>query len=343
MVNGFTKRVGGMATLKDVAKHAGVSVAAASYVLSGKKQMSPNVTDRVEQAAKTLGYRLNGAARALRTGQTQMLGLIVPDITNPFFPQLARVIEARARNKSFLTVLFESGYEADTEEQGLNMLTERGVDGLIWVLSGSGRLPSGKPPLPTVIIDYAPPGWSSVRADDYDGGCKQARFAIEAGHKNVALLWGPLSVTSIQERRRGFLDTSIGELNIVLELDTAFNVNLPKTVERKLIDRHQDYTLLVCGNDVLAIGAMKSLKRAGIDVPGDVSVLGFDDTYLSETVEPPLSTMAQPTGKLGTLAVDLLLRSIQDNGAKPETIVVPVSLRERRSTRRLVPRADQSA
>lgn len=328
-----------MPTLKEVAQAAGVSVATASYVLTGKRRMSDDVMLRVREAAKRLGYQPNRAARALRMGRSHTLGLIVPDITNPFFPQLAQAIEARARAEGYATVLFESGYQSEAEAQALKFLTERDVDGIIWVLSGSGRVPTKRPSIPTVVVDYAPPGWSSVHADDYGGGQLQARFAIEAGHRNVALLWGPLSVTSIQERRRGFLDECVGDLNIVLELESHFTMSLARSVQAKLADRSSEYTLLICGNDVLAAGAMRSLRRAGIEIPDEVSVLGFDDTILCDIVEPSLSTIAQPTRKLGTLSVEMLLRALGDENRPPEVVVVPVRLRERLSTRRIVPDA----
>jgi LacI family transcriptional regulator len=324
-----------MATLRDVAKLAGVSVATASYVLTGKKRMSEEVEQRIHQAVQQIGFQPNSMARALRTGQSKTLGLIVPDITNPFFPQFAQAVETRARTEGYATVLMESGYEAQTELQNLDFLTSRGVDGLIWTLSGSGRLPSSKPSVPTVITDYAPSGWHSVHADDYGGGRLQARFALQAGHQKVMLLWGLLSITAIQERQRGFYDESAGRLTVVAELESPFSLNLSKSLERKLLSQAKDCTLLICGNDVLAIAAIKAFKRAGIAVPEQVSVIGFDDTPLSEIVEPSLTTIAQPTKKLGSLAVDLLLGQIQGRKDLTPQIIVPVSLIERGSTRRL--------
>jgi LacI family transcriptional regulator len=325
-----------VANLKDVAKLAGVSPATASYVLNGTKRVSGEVSERVRRAVVETGYQPNRAARALRTGQSHALGLIVPDITNPFFPELARVIEARARTEGYATVLIESGYEVQTEKQGLEFLISHGVDGLIWVLSGSGRLPSTKPSVPTVLVDYAPAGWYSVHADDYGGGRMQARYALASGHKDVALLWGPLSVTSILERRRGFYDESQGVLNIVTELESPFALELPKGIERNLLAKRGVYTFLVCGNDVLAVGAIRALKRAGINVPGEVSVIGFDDTYIAEVVDPPLTTIAQPTKKLGALAVETVVRSIQNLRPQCDTLIVPVSLKERASTQPVV-------
>jgi LacI family transcriptional regulator len=325
-----------MTTMKDVARHAGVSVATVSYVLNGNKPISSKVIERVQQAIRATGYQPNSLARALRTGRSKTFGLIVPDITNPFFPQLAQAIEARARAEGYATVLMESSYEADAEMQGLAFLTQRGIDGLIWTLSGSDRLPLSKPSVPTVILDYAPSEWFSVRADDYGGGRMQARFAKQLGHENVALLWGLRSITSIEERRRGFYDESAGGLNVVLELDTAFNLDLPKPLARKLVARRGDYSFIVCGNDVLAIAAIKTLKAQGIRVPEDVSVIGFDDTPMSTVIDPALTTIAQPTKKLGSLAVELLLGQLQNKKIPQSSVVVPVSLVERGSTKALV-------
>jgi LacI family transcriptional regulator len=246
-----------------------------------------------------------------------------------------RAIEARARAEGYATVLIESGYEPQTEKQGLDFLISHGVDGLIWSLSGSGRLPPKKPSVPTVLVDYAPAGWYSVHADDYGGGRMQARYALASGHKDVALLWGPLSVTSIQKRRSGFYDESKEALNVVTELESPFALELPKGVERKLLAKLGTYTFLVCGNDVLAVAAIRALKRVGVDVPGQISVIGFDDVYIAEVVDPPLTTIAQPTKKLGALAVETVVRSIQKIQPRHDTVIVPVSLKERASTRRI--------
>lgn len=332
-----------MATIKAVAKYAGVSPATVSHVINGTKRITPEVTERVRQAIASIGYRPNSVARALRTGQSKTLGLIVPDITNPFFPQLAQAVEARARTKGYATVLFESGYQADTEAQAVDFLVNRGTDGLIWILSGDDRLPAEPPHVPTVILDSAPAGWHSVRADDYGGGRMQARFALKTGHKNVVLLWGMPSVASIRERRRGFHDESAGRLNVVEELYTPFSLDLPRAVQRRLVSRRGTYSFLACGNDVLAVGAIKALKAAQIDVPAEVSVIGFDETPLATIVDPPLTTVAQPTKKLGTLAVDLLLSRIRGEAALRPSVVVPVSLIERGSTRAAHERATTEA
>lgn len=325
-----------MPTMMDVAQRAGVSIATVSYVLNGNKPISTEVVERVQQAMRVTGYQPNSVARALRTGQSKTLGLVVPDITNPSFPQFTRAIEARARAEGYAVVLMESISEADTEAQSLTFLTQRGVDGLIWMPSGNNRLPATKPSVPTVLLDYADIGWSSVRADNYGGGRMQARCAKQLGHKNIALLWGPRSSSSIQERRRGFYDESGGNLNVVLELDTPFTLELPKPLEHKLVSQRGSYSFIVCGNDVLAIATIKALKAAGINVPEEVSVIGFDDTPLSTIIDPPLTTIAQPVKKLGTFAVELLLAQLQDKDILQPTMVIPVSLIQRGSTKPLI-------
>jgi LacI family transcriptional regulator len=320
-----------MPTMMDVAQRAGVSVATVSYVLNGNKPISTEVVERVQEAMRATGYQPNSVARALRTGQSRTLGLVVPDLTNPSFPQFIQAIEARARADGYATILMESSNK-ETEAQSLTFLTQRGVDGLIWML-GSDHLPTTKPSVPTVILDYAPTGWLSVHADDYGGGRMQARFAKQTGHKNVALLWGARSLTSVQERRRGFHDESGGGLNIALELETPFSLELPKSLERKLEAERGNYSFLACGSDLLAIAAIKALRAMKINVPEDVSVIGFDDTPLSTVIDPPLTTIAQPIKKLGTFAVELLLIQIQDKDVLQPSMVIPVSLIQRSSTK----------
>lgn len=325
-----------MPTIRDVAKDAGVSTATVSHVINQTKNITPAVVARVKASMQKIGYQPNSVARALRTGQTRTLGFIVPDITNPFFPQLIQSVEAKARAQGYATVLLESGYDAKTEAQGLEFLIHRGVDGIIWIFSGSERVPTKPSSIPMVIIDYAPKGWASVRADDYEGGRLQAKFALEGGHRKVALLLGLLSVSSIQVRRKGFYDESQDKLELVVEVESPFSFDLPKTIAQELVKHHQHYSLLICSNDVLAIAAMKVLRRAGISVPDQVSVLGFDDTVLSEIVEPSLSTIAQPTEDISTIVIDNLLKQIQGIPVDKDPIIVPVKLIERGSTKRLV-------
>ena len=322
-----------MPTLKDVANIAGVSTATVSYVLTGKKRVSPEIETRIRQAVASTGYQPNRAARALRTGRTHSLGLIVPDIANPFFPQLAQAIEDRARREGYALVLIDAANDAEAELQGLAFLEQHNVDGLIWVPS-SERLPRRELPFPAVVLDHETPGFSTVCADDSGGGRMQARHALEMGHVHVALLSGPERLQSARERRRGFLETAAQGLDVMLDLHAPFTMSLPRDVERELIRRRNEFSFIACGNDSQAVAVLRALKTAGSRVPEDVSVIGFDNNMLAEIVDPALTTIEQPIRDIGHLAVELALEAMGGSSA-PRGLVVPVRLRERHSTRRL--------
>lgn len=324
--------MGKAVTLKEVAQRAGVSTATVSHVLNNKKSVTPDVYSRVQHAVASTGYRMNTAARALRTGRSKTLGLLIPDIANPFFPQLIKAVEARAKQEGYALVLFESGYEAQTERRGLAFLETQRVDGVIWVLSASDRLPARPHGLPTVVLDYAPHDWFAVRADDYEGGRLQARHAMNLGHTHALAVWGHFTVTSIRERRRGFLDEAAGRLTLIDELEAPFFLELGGEAQTRLLSQRGAYSFVVCGNDVLAIAVMRTLKAAGLRIPQEVSVIGFDDTPLCPIVDPPLSSIGQSVSQLGALAVEGLLQQLRPEPARPHQIIVPVNLEARGST-----------
>jgi LacI family transcriptional regulator len=319
-----------MTTLKDVAQIAGVSTATVSYVLTGKKHVSSEIENRIHAAVRQTGYQPNRAARALRTGRTHSLGLIVPDIANPFFPALAQAIEERARREGYALVLIDATYNPEAELQGLAFLEQHSVDGLIWVPS-SETLPRRDLPFPAVILDHPTPGFSTICADDQGGGRMQARHAIQLKHERVALLSGPQRLASARERRRGFIEGAQGALTLVLDLHAPFTLKLPREVEQELIARRGEYSFLACGNDNQAVAAMRLFRNAGISVPSDVSVIGFDNNMLAEIVDPGLTTIEQPIREIGSLAVEMALEAVRGKTAS-EDLIVPVRLNERGST-----------
>ncbi len=316
-----------MVNLKDVAQAAGVSVATVSYVLRGAKPVSREVELRVWQVARELGYQPNRSAQTLRTGRSRTLGLLVPDLTNPYFPALVQVIETTARALGYALILIDAQNDPATEREGLELLAGYSVAGSVWVPVGEPP----KPPFPTVIVDRPAEGFDAVQADHYQGGALLAAYALELGHHRIGLLSGPRELISAQERRRGFLE-GLGGLDPVWECAVPFALELPEAALARLT--RNEITLLVCANDVVAIGAVRSLKQLGRRVPGEVSVLGFDDVPWAALLEPPLATVRQPVAELGRTAVMLLHERIQAPEAPIKRQVLPVELVARRSAQK---------
>ena len=188
-----------MATIKHVAAKVGVSVATVSNALNGKRNVGSAVRRKVLSAAKELGYRPHRAAQAMRTGRTSAIGLVLPDLTNPFFSQLAQAIENRARRLGLLVCLVDSENCAQGETEGFKLLAQHGVDGLIWCPVGA-RLPPLLRELqrPIVLIDRPRPGFAVIHSNNYMGGRLLAKHALQKGHSRVGLLSGPRVLASAQ-------------------------------------------------------------------------------------------------------------------------------------------------
>jgi LacI family transcriptional regulator len=319
-------------TLDDVAKAAGVSTATVSYVISGAKRVSPATRARVEAVIAELGYRPSPSARSLRTGQHHMLGLLLPDLANPFFPALAQAVAETARELGYGLMLSESGSDSASEEQALDAMQQR-VDGIVWV--PETRHPDTKPHRPTVVIDRVGPDlleFDSVSSDHRLGGQLQARRIRELGHRRIGLLAGPADSVSARQRREA-LCAELGELRPEWIVEVPYSSELPRAAVRRLLD--SGVTLIVAANDAVAIGALRVLKAHGRRVPQDVSLMGFDDIPWATLVDPPLSTVSQPVRAIGRSAVELLHRRLGAREGEPTHRVLPVEYVERGSTQPL--------
>lgn len=319
-----------MAGLKDVAQEAGVSIATASHVLRGTKTVSAAVEQRVLDAAAKLGYRPNRSARALRTGRSGVLGLLIPDLTNPYFPALVQAIETACRALGYVLLVMDTGNDPQLEAEALTVLADYQVDGVIAVPVGTAFSP--EPGFPLVTVDRPMAGFDAVHADHYQGGRLLAQQALALGHTRVGFLCGPRSLTSAVQRREGFLDAAGAELQIVWEVEVPFAVSLPAPAVHHL--QRNIVTLVVCANDVVAVGALRILRQHGVRVPDEVALLGFDDIPWAELLEPPLSTVRQPVADIGRRAVHLLQARIAEPEKARQLETLPVTFVSRGSTAR---------
>lgn len=328
-----------MASMKEVARLAGVSVATVSNVLRGTKRVSAAVEERVRAAAAELDYLPNLQASALRTGRSGMLGVLLPDLSNPFFPALLQALTPAAREAGLVLLVHEAENDAELELEGLERLAAAQVDGLIWVPVDCAAPHVTERPaagLPVVTIDRPVPGTDVVVADHFEGGRLVARHLLEAGFERVALLNGPVGLPSSSARRRGFLEGFAPNVPL-WECEVGFGHRLPERARRLL--EGGDFDAVVCANDAVAIGAVRLLKLRGKRVPQDVSVVGFDDIPWAPLMDPPLTTVRQPLPALGAAAIRLLLGRLAEPGRAPRRVVMPVEFVERASTAPLRERA----
>ena len=324
-----------MATIKDIATAVGVSVATVSNVLNGKPNAGRIIRKKVLHAAKQLGYRPNRAAQAMRTGRTRAIGLVLPDLTNPFFPELAQAVENTARSLGLLVCLIDSQGRVDGESDGFALLMQHAVDGVIWCPLGP-RPPAALKKLdrPVVLIDRPGPGYAVVHSNYVMGGELLARYALRMGHTRVGLLSGPQDLESARQRRDGFVNASPSEIKIAWEVNVGFDGVLTAEAIHAL-EHRRNATLIVAGNDLIAISALRWLSEHAVNVPEDVSITGFDNIRWTDVVTPRLTTIAQPVGAIGAKAVELMQGSMSGEKMLARHTVFDVSLIERDSVKRL--------
>ena len=324
-----------MTTIRDIAGAVGVSVATVSNVLNGRPNVGADVRKRVLRVAKQLGYRPNRAAQAMRTGRTRTIGLVLPDLTNPYFPELAQAVERTARQAGLLVCLIDSQGSREGESDGFALLMQHAVDGIIWCPLGSRR-PAGVKQWrgPLVLIDRPRPGHDVVHADYLMGGRLLAQYARAMGHAKVGLLCGPQELASARLRREGFVQAWARPARVVWEHSVGFDgVLSPAAIQA--LRRPRGASLVVCGNDLIAISAMRCLAEHGLRVPLDVSVTGFDNIHWAGLVSPTLTTIAQPVGAIGARAVEVLRARLAGTALASRRSVFEVALVERESVRHL--------
>lgn len=321
-------------TLQDIAQQVGVSTTTVSYVLNGTGAVGAEMSKRIRATAKQLGYRANQAAKAVRTGKTRTIGLILPDLTNPFFPLLAQPIQMAAHEAGYAVLLIDSHGNIGWERSGAEDLLARGVDGIIWCpATETDSLAERKNEVPIVVIDRPLPDYDVVAADSYGGAQQLADHLLTQGHRAVGLVTGPLSLSSARLRRDGFVDRFSGTGVIAWAAENPFSIDLAESVRAAL--RDNTASAIVCGNDLIALGVIRVLYEQGIRVPDDVSVAGFDDISWAGFATPDLTTVRQPFAALGHQAIELLVRRIKGDTAPRIRLSLEMSVSARRSLKKL--------
>jgi DNA-binding LacI/PurR family transcriptional regulator len=329
-------------TIRDVAQRAGVSTATVSRVLAGIGNPRPDTASAVMAAAQALDYRPSGVARSLRMRRTRTLGLIVTDIQNPFFPELVQAADLAARGLGYSILLGSAAYDEHRAMHYLDLMVDRRVDGMIIASSqlsdDSWRWLLGSP-VPVVVVNAEPSGLPvTVVTSDNEGGARMAAgHLVGLGHRRIACIRGAESFTADVPRVGGFR-AACREAGLPaadtpeLRGDGQFEGGERATLE--IMEHHPQVTAIACYNDMTAIGAMRALRAAGRRVPAELSVIGCDDIAAASWVVPALTTVAQQKAEMGRIAVERLANTLDDpeHAAAPETIRLPMFLREREST-----------
>jgi LacI family transcriptional regulator len=332
-------------TVDDVAALAGVSTATVSRVLTDRGNARPETRRRVMEAAASLGYRPSGPARALQGHATGMLGLIMTDIAQPFYTELARVVESEARRHGYTIMLANGAADNDREAAYLDLLAERRVDGILvasWGITTRHLEWLVRAPVPVVLVSCEAPGVAlpAIVAASRDGARQAAEHLVGLGHRRLAEIVGPPLSAAAADRHAGVLDALDAAGIPADELAVAAcggDAATGEAAAAELVARRPRPTAIVCYNDLVALGAMRAVRAAGLRLPEDVSVVGFDDIALAELVHPGLTTVAQPGAEMATWAVGRLVEQIAaTRGGRslpvPDVLRMPCRLVVRGST-----------
>ena len=332
-------------TLADVAREAGVNVSTVSRSLNPEttKQVGPETAKKVNAIAKRLGYTPNAVARGLRTKRSKTIGVIVPDLTNPIFPPIVRGIDS---------VLVEDGYSAfvvntdnnqEYEEKLFDSLINRQVDGFIIATGHSeiGQLTKYyKQGIKAVMVNREATEVATpcVIGDDAAGIYAGVAHLVDLGHKRIVHLSGPPSFSTSRVRTKAFQE-SCRSLKVAGEVikSTAYSIEAGNVALSKYLrGKNLNFTGVIAGNDLLALGVYHALRDFGLECPKDVSVIGFNDMPFSPDFQPPLTTVASPHYEMGAEAARLLLAQIEGREIGALKITLPVKLVIRGSTARLL-------
>ncbi|MER6944796.1 LacI family DNA-binding transcriptional regulator [Nonomuraea sp. NPDC000554] len=317
-------------TIRDVAAASGVHVSTVSRAFSAPHLVNPETRTRVLAVAEDLGYRPNRAARALTTGRTQNIGLIVADIANPFFPPLIKAAQAQARLRDYHVFVADTDEDPQVEEDLIQTLSKQ-VDG---VLLCSPRLTNRtierlSEEVPFVVVNRRVKGLPTVLMDAGRGARLAVEHLIGLGHRRIALVTGPSGSWTSKEMQEAAA--------AMAEVDVVFLGPNPPTELGGLAAATDviasGATGVLAYNDLVAIGVIEGLVERGVSVPGDVSVIGVDDIVSGQLSRPKLTTIAMPTAAAGRIAVDMLLQSV-DSGATTGVTMLETSLIVRESTGR---------
>jgi LacI family transcriptional regulator len=326
-------------SLRDVAKAARVSVGTVSNVLNRPEVVAPETLARVQATIKELGFVPNGFARHLRSGQSRTLGLIVPDVANPFFTEVARGVEDAASKRDYAVFLCNSDESASKEDRYINVLIQQQVRGVLITPADmkSDRLEAMRERgIAVTLLDREIKGRKqcSVSVDDVHGGQIAIEYLAGLGHKNIAWVCGPESIPQVADRGAGVTKAAkVAGAKIETIRVPLMNAAKGEEAAKKILELNEMPSAIFCANDLLALGVMRALLASKVRIPEQVSVLGYDNIEFAPSAAVPLSSIAQPSYQMGVTAADLLLNECEDGDShEHQQIRFQPQLVERAST-----------
>src|SRR5688572_12278237 len=332
-----------MATIREVAESARVSYATVSHVINNTRLVSQETRERVLEAMAALNYRPNALARSLRQGKSNTIGLVLPDSANPFFAEISRSIEDEAFKKGYSVFLCNTELDTQRELLYVDVLSKNQVGGIIFVATGDQADSLDfllRQSMPVVMIDRDVPNVEvdAVLTDNQLGGYLATHHLIELGHKRIACIAGPSSITPSAERiigyRRALEQAGLAyDENLIVRGD--YHAQSGLEITHSMLTMNPRPTAIFALNDLMALGALRAAAEADCSVPKDLAVVGYDDLEIAHFTNPPLTTIAQPKKKIGVQAVNLLVDRISQKSIPTSRLVLAPELIIRRSTQEL--------
>lgn len=324
-----------MATMKDVARKAGVSTSTVSHVINNNRFVSEGVREKVERVIRELNYAPSALARSLKINQTHTIGMLLTASSNPFYAEVVRGVEDSCYERGYSLILCNTAGDEQRMNRSLETLLQKRVDGLL-IMCTESHLPSADilnryPSIPTVMMDWAPfEGRGDIIQDNaLLGGELATQHLIDSGYTQIACIAGPLDKTPARMRLEGYqnamakngLDVLPG---YIVKGDFEFQGGYNAMIE--LLALETPPQAVFTSNDAMAVGVYHALYQAGLQIPQDMAVMGYDDIELARYLSPPLSTIHQPKNELGELAIDTLIHRLRDPDVSQQTLVLTPEL-----------------
>lgn len=320
-----------MATMKDIARLAGVSTSTVSHVINKSRFVSDEIAERVNNAAQQLNYAPSALARSLKMNRTQTIGMLVTTSTNPFFGEVVKGVERSCYHKGYNLILCNTEGDNQRMKASINTLLQKRVDGLLLMCSTleGERLDvfDRYPDIPVVVMDWGPILFASDKIQDnsLQGGYMAAKHLIECGHREIGCITGPLIRHQAQMRYEGY-KRALAEAGIAINPDwiveSDFECEGGYQAFEKLYERGKLPSALFVCNDMMAMGVIQAANQRGLRIPDDLSLIGYDDVHIAKFMTPALTTIHQPKYRLGKAAIDTLLYRLEN----PDTTAQVVQL-----------------
>lgn len=329
----------------DIAKKSGFSITTVSRVLNGKAdkyRISKDTQQKIKSTAEELNYVPNEFARNLRTGKSKTIALIVPSLKNPFFAEIASVVNTEVRKYNYITLIGDSDDNIENEKTEVSHLTSRNLDGMIIVPCGNewGHLEKiQEKGLPLICIDRYFEGLenlSFVSSDNYEGAYSASKYLIDHGHTSIACIQGVRYSTPNIQRVKGFVDAMVGAgITSYTVTGDAFSEQNGYLETKLLLQQKERPTAIFTFSNTIAMGCIKALKEEKVNVPEEISLITFDDNPYLNYIEPPLTCISQPVEDICKIAVKILFSNILEHNTTPKHVLLKTQLKVKASVRNL--------